>query len=65
MNTPCPLSAERELCHGRRGVMGLIWHANAQADAGSPGQKIPGNQVLMIYRPTSPSACWRRSWMGL
>jgi uncharacterized protein (DUF302 family) len=31
--------------------MGLVCHANAQAGAASLGQKIPGNQVLMIYRP--------------
>jgi uncharacterized protein (DUF302 family) len=31
--------------------MGLVCHANAQAGAASVGQKIPGNQVLMVYRP--------------
>jgi uncharacterized protein (DUF302 family) len=31
--------------------MGLVCPANAQAGAASLGQKIPGNQVVMIYRP--------------
>jgi uncharacterized protein (DUF302 family) len=31
--------------------MGLVCRANAQAGAASRGVKIPGNQVLMIYRP--------------
>lgn len=31
--------------------MGLVCHANAQAGAASRGVKIPGNQVLMIFRP--------------
>lgn len=31
--------------------MGLVCHANAQAGAASRGVKIPGNQVLMVFRP--------------
>jgi uncharacterized protein (DUF302 family) len=31
--------------------MGLICHANAKAGAASLGKHIPGNQVLMVYRP--------------
>ena len=31
--------------------LGLICHANAQAGAASLGKTIPGNQVLMVYRP--------------
>jgi uncharacterized protein (DUF302 family) len=31
--------------------MGLVCHANAQAGAASLGKHIPGNQVLMVYRP--------------
>jgi uncharacterized protein (DUF302 family) len=31
--------------------LGLVCHANAQAGAASVGQTIPGNQVLMVYRP--------------
>ena len=31
--------------------MGLVCHANAQAGAATLGQTIPGNQVLMLYRP--------------
>jgi len=31
--------------------LGLVCHANAQAGAASVGKTIPGNQVLMVYRP--------------
>lgn len=31
--------------------LGLVCHANAQAGAASLGKTIPGNQVLMVYRP--------------
>jgi uncharacterized protein (DUF302 family) len=31
--------------------MGLVCHANAQAGAASLNRRIPGNQVLMVYRP--------------
>jgi uncharacterized protein (DUF302 family) len=31
--------------------MGLVCHANAQAGAASLGKHIPGNQVLMVFRP--------------
>jgi uncharacterized protein (DUF302 family) len=31
--------------------MGLVCHANAQAGAASRGKHIPGNQVLMVFRP--------------
>jgi uncharacterized protein (DUF302 family) len=31
--------------------MGLVCHANAQAGAASLGKRIPGNQVLMVFRP--------------
>lgn len=31
--------------------MGLICHANAQAGAASLGKRMPGNQVLMVFRP--------------
>ena len=31
--------------------MGLVCHANAQAGAAARGVKIPGNQVLMLFRP--------------
>jgi uncharacterized protein (DUF302 family) len=31
--------------------MGLVCHANAQAGAAAVGKNIPGNQVLMVYRP--------------
>lgn len=30
--------------------MGLVCHANAQQGAASRGVKIPGNQVLMVFR---------------
>lgn len=29
----------------------LVCHANAQVGAASVGKTIPGNQVLMVYRP--------------
>jgi uncharacterized protein (DUF302 family) len=31
--------------------MGLVCHANAQQGAAARGVKIPGNQVIMIFRP--------------
>jgi uncharacterized protein (DUF302 family) len=31
--------------------LGLVCHANAQVGAASVGKTIPGNQVLMVYRP--------------
>ena len=35
----------------RKNKMGLVARASAQAGAASIGVKIPGNQVLMIFRP--------------
>jgi uncharacterized protein (DUF302 family) len=35
----------------RKNKMGLVSRANAQTGAASRGMKIPGNQVLMVYRP--------------
>lgn len=31
--------------------LGLVCHANAQTGAAAVGKTIPGNQVLMVYRP--------------
>lgn len=35
----------------RKHKMGLVSQANAQAGAASMGVTIPGNQVLMVFRP--------------
>lgn len=35
----------------RKNKMGLVARASAQAGAASIGVKIPGNQVLMLFRP--------------